>query len=577
MSGNCGNQNNVYIGARYVPKIVGEWSANIAYEPLTVVLYQGTSYTSRTYVPKGIIPSENSQQYWALTGNYNAQVEQYRQEVLQFDERITDNTNNISVNTTNIQNNTNSINKIKNYSPLSNKKIVWYGDSTTQTINETVKSYVKFIEEKVENVQITNRGVSGSTLTNIVPTTNGYTLIDNATDLNNFDYIFISYLTNDNANNASLFGSDETSVEGAIKKTIENILTKAPTIKIVFIFPTFNTNLNKRVNPISLSINSRGLTIKEYNEFATKWCREYGVQSFNLFEIGNINQYNFRTCMQNENNIFVHPLSNVTEMHAELIISGIGQAFDKPTLLSQNLLSKGMFIKGNSNIITNYNTFKEKIPVQYQKGIGFISGSADTTYNGFITSKGEYFIFEGYANGAYNVYLESETSDNITIKSGGEGYFYSVMYIPEGYYKYHLVSGSGNLFCSTFSLQSYYVDDDRVMFTKDNIPVNYQQNSEYVVVDTYNQGNCSVTKDKFIVNYMQINVSKEIPTNTTILTCPFDIFIPNHTFNCINQLGEYKRLKVENGNIITVDKITNGSVLYVNEEFDLRNVYGQTY
>lgn len=81
MNGNCGSQNNVYIGARYVPKIVGEWSADIAYEPLTVVLYQGTSYTSITYVPKGIIPSETTQQYWALTGNYNAQVEQYRKEV----------------------------------------------------------------------------------------------------------------------------------------------------------------------------------------------------------------------------------------------------------------------------------------------------------------------------------------------------------------------------------------------------------------------------------------------------------------------------------------------------------------
>lgn len=91
MNGNCGSQNNVYIGARYVPKIVGEWSADIAYEPLTVVLYQGTSYTSITYVPKGIIPSENSKQYWALTGNYNAQVEAYRQEVINIDNKLTAN------------------------------------------------------------------------------------------------------------------------------------------------------------------------------------------------------------------------------------------------------------------------------------------------------------------------------------------------------------------------------------------------------------------------------------------------------------------------------------------------------
>lgn len=88
MNGNCGSQNNVYIGARYVPKIVGEWSADVAYEPLTVVLYQGTSYTSITYVPKGIIPSENTQQYWALTGNYNAQVEMYRQEVYKLQQDV---------------------------------------------------------------------------------------------------------------------------------------------------------------------------------------------------------------------------------------------------------------------------------------------------------------------------------------------------------------------------------------------------------------------------------------------------------------------------------------------------------
>ena len=90
MNTNCGSQNNVYIGARYVPRILGEWSADMTYEPLDVVLYQGTSYTSRTYVPKGIIPSESTQQYWALTGNYNAQVEMYRQEVAKLQNSVID-------------------------------------------------------------------------------------------------------------------------------------------------------------------------------------------------------------------------------------------------------------------------------------------------------------------------------------------------------------------------------------------------------------------------------------------------------------------------------------------------------
>lgn len=73
---------NTYIGARYVPIFANpiEWSATAKYEPLTIVTYQGNSYTSRTYVPAGIVPTNLA--YWAPTGNYNAQVEQYRQEVL---------------------------------------------------------------------------------------------------------------------------------------------------------------------------------------------------------------------------------------------------------------------------------------------------------------------------------------------------------------------------------------------------------------------------------------------------------------------------------------------------------------
>ena len=81
-----------YIGARYVPLLgrKGEtsilWDNTAPYEPLTVVLYQGNSYTSRQYVPAGIDIMNTD--FWALTGNYNAQVEQYRQEVQGFAQDI---------------------------------------------------------------------------------------------------------------------------------------------------------------------------------------------------------------------------------------------------------------------------------------------------------------------------------------------------------------------------------------------------------------------------------------------------------------------------------------------------------
>jgi hypothetical protein len=106
---------NQYIGARYVPLITGEWDATISYEALSVVLYQGSSYTSICSVPVGVPPTNTA--FWALTGNYNAQVEQYRQEVLNISSelssikpKVESNTNNINILTPKVESNTNNIN-----------------------------------------------------------------------------------------------------------------------------------------------------------------------------------------------------------------------------------------------------------------------------------------------------------------------------------------------------------------------------------------------------------------------------------------------------------------------------------
>lgn len=73
-----------YIGARYVPILLGEWNNKIAYESLSIVTYMGNSFTSKKAVPVGIDISNN--EYWVNTGNYNAQVEAYRQEVEQLND-----------------------------------------------------------------------------------------------------------------------------------------------------------------------------------------------------------------------------------------------------------------------------------------------------------------------------------------------------------------------------------------------------------------------------------------------------------------------------------------------------------
>lgn len=68
--------NRQYVGARYVPKIMGEWNKALQYEALSVVTYMGNSFTSKVAVPANI--EITNEDYWVNTGNYNAQVEEYR-------------------------------------------------------------------------------------------------------------------------------------------------------------------------------------------------------------------------------------------------------------------------------------------------------------------------------------------------------------------------------------------------------------------------------------------------------------------------------------------------------------------
>lgn len=78
-----------YVGARYVPKFADpiEWDTERGYESLTIVTYKGESYTSKCPVPPGI--DIKNERYWALTGAYNAQVEEYKNQVKDLSEQVT--------------------------------------------------------------------------------------------------------------------------------------------------------------------------------------------------------------------------------------------------------------------------------------------------------------------------------------------------------------------------------------------------------------------------------------------------------------------------------------------------------
>lgn len=81
---------SMYVGARYVPKFADpiEWDTERGYESLTIVTYKGESYTSKCPVPPGI--DIKNERYWALTGAYNAQVEEYKNQVKDLSAQVTE-------------------------------------------------------------------------------------------------------------------------------------------------------------------------------------------------------------------------------------------------------------------------------------------------------------------------------------------------------------------------------------------------------------------------------------------------------------------------------------------------------
>lgn len=150
-----------YIGSRYVP-VFGrkgeasiEWDKTGTYEPLTIVLYQGNSYTSRQFVPVGV--EITNQEYWANTGNYNAQIEQYRKDVADVKDQISTANANISKINTQIGKINTQIDEIE--TEIRDGIYLCLGDSWVA--EGTIANAIA----KQKNLTLINKAVSGASFT----------------------------------------------------------------------------------------------------------------------------------------------------------------------------------------------------------------------------------------------------------------------------------------------------------------------------------------------------------------------------------------------------------------------------
>lgn len=258
-----------YIGARYVPVMANpiEWDNGREYEPLTIVIHEGNSYTSMQTVPTGIDISNTS--FWALTGNYNAQVEQYRQDVDMLSEKLAGFDNkfeNINTQLTTINNNIETIDSevassqadimtLESITLLKDKTAVFLGDSITygQDNSSTTGRVETTWPQAMANLlkfTATNVAVGGATAANYDPAPS--TALEQAQAITTaYDYVFMMFGTNDYGYEVPL---DDT--YNGLVSAINNLIDKFQNMKIIGVIPPYM--------PGDTDPNSKGITALEY-------------------------------------------------------------------------------------------------------------------------------------------------------------------------------------------------------------------------------------------------------------------------------------------------------------------------
>ena len=319
-----------YIGARYVPLFAdpAEWNSTRTYEPLTIVMNEGNSYTSKQYVPKGIDIS--NEKFWALTGNYNAQVEAYRQEVKTFDGRIETNANNITAETTRAKaaekTNANAIANIA-YTSRKNDKVVIFSDSTFQTnpnpdTGETQKSVVSWMQELAPEMVIDNRGVGG---TNTAWLLNLLNKMD-ADAISDASYVVVAYGTNDWQGSIEPLKVNKVSTDTfdyLYDACLNKISKLAPKANVLCVAPAFLKSTTASDEKI-LNQNNTGNTIQTYSDVIEFCAHNYNYATLRLDYLMGININNYTSRMvRSTTDIWVHYNEETNRRIATMLIDTI--------------------------------------------------------------------------------------------------------------------------------------------------------------------------------------------------------------------------------------------------------------
>lgn len=202
--------NRQYVGARYVPKVMGEWNKALRYEALSIVTHLGNSFTSKVPVPVNIDITNTD--YWVNTGNYNAQVEAYRTETAQLKTALN--------------------NETANRKNADKDNILWIGDSYSTNYNHKLPNGVRGMLN-AKNWYEYSRGGAG-----FAGAWGGVTfndLIEQAkTEMSDTQKEMIKYVYIVGGANDSSFSWTE--LKDKVVSTVKNARNSFPNAQVCFIF-----------------------------------------------------------------------------------------------------------------------------------------------------------------------------------------------------------------------------------------------------------------------------------------------------------------------------------------------------
>lgn len=221
--------NRQYVGARYVPKVMGEWNKALQYEALSIVTYAGNSFTSKVPVPANIDISNKT--YWVNTGNYNAQVEAYRQQTSQ------------------LENHLNS--EIIDRKNDTKDNILWIGDSYSVNYNHKLPNGVRDMLNAKNWYEYSKGGAgfagawAGASFNDLIQTAKNEM---SASQKEMIKYVYIVGGANDSS-------FDWTILKPKVISTVNNARSSFPNAQVCFIFAScaYDTYLDLLTKTINMS------------------------------------------------------------------------------------------------------------------------------------------------------------------------------------------------------------------------------------------------------------------------------------------------------------------------------------